>query len=518
MPPQTSIWFAAQSGNLKKRSLMDFLDQDPTLLDREDESGITPLGYAVQCGKPSVVSLLLESGADPDKKLGKTAQFPDGRTPVYLAATATPPNRRIVQLLLEKRPKSFDEPIRTQLYKNETPLMTVIVQSGDPEIVKLLVNEGASLEAKNADGKTAHDLADQLSDESKKIKIKEALEPNLKKGGGGGLRAYISNWVLGVLSYFKSWKILGTIFKSASQYFYKISSPPRSDPDKDHDVEEPKNAADFKNILDGVVKKEGLDRFFPPGNTFMDEVAAKAEALKNDPKNLLNSPTQLRGLATLALYQPVIYCDDSGSMKEKDGKKQENRWRKQAELVKRMTNVTNRAVPDNKGVHVRFINTDTPDADNLHGDAVALKLNFTPSGSTPIGTKLKERILNPFIYSSINAGRPLERPYLILIITDGCPQDESEDQLRNSIVDCSRFLAANGYRKDVVRFCISQIGRDNNAKEFMDRLDVDEEVLEVLHRTAELIDERYDKLKKNEATLENWLLEILLSPIQSLNS
>lgn len=126
----------------------------------------------------------------------------------------------------------------------------------------------------------------------------------------------------------------------------------------------------------------------------------------------------------------------------------EDRWRKQAELVKRITDITNRAVPDNKGVYLRFINRNTPDANNLDSDAVVQRLNFIPNGPTPIGTKLRKRILDPLIYSVINAGKQLERPYLVMIITDGCPWDEPEDQLRTSILECSKLLEANGHRRD----------------------------------------------------------------------
>lgn len=66
--------------------------------------------------------------------------------------------------------------------------------------------------------------------------------------------------------------------------------------------------ADFKNNLENVVNSDGLGRFFPPGDTYVNEVAEKAASLKDDPNNLLNSPSQLKGLATMALYQPILYC------------------------------------------------------------------------------------------------------------------------------------------------------------------------------------------------------------------
>lgn len=56
------------------------------------------------------------------------------------------------------------------------------------------------------------------------------------------------------------------------------------------------------------MNSNGLERFFPPGNTYVKEVAEKVAALKNNPNNRLNSSSQLQGLAILALYQPVLYC------------------------------------------------------------------------------------------------------------------------------------------------------------------------------------------------------------------
>ncbi|KAK2786426.1 hypothetical protein FQN53_006581 [Emmonsiellopsis sp. PD_33] len=515
-----SIWTAAQSGKLTKGMLLDFLDQDRDILNREDASGITPLGYALLKGKASVVKLLLDNNSDPDKPMGESIDFPDGRTPIYLASIAKPPNPRMVQLLLEKGTKTVDQPIAA--YKNETPLMAAISRTKNPEIVKLLVNKGASPDAKNSDGKTARDLADALSDPSTKKKIKDALEPTLKKGGGrGGLQSYMTKWVVGVLSRFKSWKTLGFIFKSASQYFLNIAPRASFYPEEEIEEREPQTAADFKVNLENVVNSEGLGRFFPPGSTYLNEVAQKAISLKDDPDNRLNSPSQLKGLATMALYQPILYCDDSASMgvKENSDSVGEDRWTKQREIVKRITDVATRADPNNRGVYFRLINRYTPNADNLDGKAVEqILLSRTPDCSTPLGTKLRERILNPVIFEPLNAGKRLERPYLIMIITDGCPYGEDEDELRKAILECSSFLGSKGYRKDAVRFCLCQIGTDDDAKVFMNKLDMDDQVLEVLYRTSELLDARYDELRQNEAELEDWLLAMLLSPVQVLNA
>ncbi|KAH6849642.1 ankyrin repeat protein [Chaetomium sp. MPI-CAGE-AT-0009] len=498
----STIWTAAAAGTLTKGSLLDFLDKDPGLLDREDGSGLTPLGNALSNGKAKVVKLLLDNQANPDKMMGETMPFPDGRTPVYLAARAKKSSPRMMQLLLEKNPKSFDKPITSR--RDETPLMAAI-RGGDPKVIKMLIKQGASLDKLRRDGKSAQDLASALPDGPEKTEIQAAIQaainPSPKKGGGGrGFRSYIKGWAVGVLGRFKIFKPLGSIVKAASRYFYGLGKP--SEPDDDYGVKEPETVADFKENLNEAVKSGGLERFFPPGDQYLEDVAKRAAELKKDPTNLLNDPSQIQGLADLALYQTVLYCDDSNSMKE------EGRWPKQTELAKRIADIAIQSVPNTlvKGVHLRFINKDTPDANNLNGDGVASRIGANgPHGSTPIGTELKNKILNPLVYSVLDAGKSLKSAYLIMIITDGCPWDENTDELRNSILECGRRLKAAGYRRDAVRFCLSQIGTDDDARAFLDSLDMDDDLEDVLYRTAELVDAKYEELRENEKDLQSWV-------------
>ena len=129
--------------------------------------------------------------------------------------------------------------------------------------------------------------------------------------------------------------------------------------------------------------------------------------------------------------------------------REENRWPKQTELATRTADIAIQSVPNLTGVHFRFINKATSGTDDLKGDGVAAQIrNNAPNGSTPIGTQLREKILKPLIYSSLEAGKKLPRPYLVMIMTDGCPWDENVDELRNSILDCGNRLKAAGYRKD----------------------------------------------------------------------
>ena len=128
----------------------------------------------------------------------------------------------------------------------------------------------------------------------------------------------------------------------------------------------------------------------------------------------------------------------------------ETRWVSQSKLVKRITNITNRAVPGNGGIHLRFINNDTPKAENLSGDAVERTIqSLRPYNDTPLGTNLRSHVLKPLIYDDLESRKPLKRPYLILITTDGIPNEEVRpDQFRESILECGKKLEEYHYRSD----------------------------------------------------------------------
>lgn len=65
---------------------------------------------------------------------------------------------------------------------------------------------------------------------------------------------------------------------------------------------------DFKKGVEDYVRDSDLGQFFPPGNDYLQKVAEKAVELKDDPRNHLREPEQIKGLVRMALYQPVFYC------------------------------------------------------------------------------------------------------------------------------------------------------------------------------------------------------------------
>lgn len=243
---------------------------------------------------------------------------------------------------------------------------------------------------------------------------------------------------------------------------------------------------------------------------------------------------------------------------EEDKKGKGERWRAQVELVKRISAITTRAVPNNRGCHLRFINKDTPTYNNLDKDQIANIMNKFPQndGWTPIGTMLRQHVLDPLIYPELNSNT-IKRPWLVMILTDGYPtkenamegttpglkdenQNEDPDRLRKEIRKLGKELEKRDYRQDgkpsfpaplfpgwgleevlelvrlmtcphyvVVRFSISQIGKkisytddEEKVKLFLDGLESDPDIYDVLYRTAEIMDAKYDALKQNEKNLE----------------
>jgi hypothetical protein len=140
-----------------------------------------------------------------------------------------------------------------------------------------------------------------------------------------------------------------------------------------------------------------------------------------------------KDIVRLALFDIIIYVDDSGSML--DGK----RVRDMKRVLSRVA--TAATLFDEDGVTVRFMNS-TAKGDNIRNDADVTKLiesvNFF--GVTPIGNQLQRKILEPLVLQRAREGR-LQIPVLIIAITDGEPRGEDNDTIFRAIKDASDELS-----------------------------------------------------------------------------
>jgi len=196
----------------------------------------------------------------------------------------------------------------------------------------------------------------------------------------------------------------------------------------------------------------------------------------------------------------------------------ENRYEYLIQLVTRIARIATKIVPDDMaGVDLRFVNNNL--ASNLSETEVLQTMRQVwPSGVTEIGTNLRKKILKPLVYDVIDSNTittpiPFKRPLLVCIITDGHPEPEGRDVLRDEIVMCKRKLEAKGYDPTSVMYCINQVGTDPEARNFIDGLRNEKTIEEVIHCTAGQLDAKYEELKENERALESWLLDLLTKPI-----
>lgn len=248
---------------------------------------------------------------------------------------------------------------------------------------------------------------------------------------------------------------------------------------------------------------------FADNQAFLDAAVENAANLPVD--DLESFPLTLENverITWLSMYQPIIYCDDSGSMSG-------SQWDTQRRLVDRIAKLATRVVPDGYGVWLRFLNSPISGDNLTHTEILQYYDSIGPTAMTPLGTTLRRRILEPLVYNVLPSrpNRKLERPLLICVITDGMPNQEPITAFEEAIADCRRFLRQAGSQPTQVRFCVNQIGGDSSAAGFLERLRRNQEIQDVVYCTTGRLDSGFSDLQENQRELETWLLKILTDPI-----
>ena len=110
------------------------LADEPAQLELERASGFTPLMVAAWYGHDDVVSVLLQSGADANRRLATTS-YSKGVTPLYMAARNGWP--KTVMLLLGARA----DPELARVADESTPLATA-AKHGRAEVIQVLLRAG----------------------------------------------------------------------------------------------------------------------------------------------------------------------------------------------------------------------------------------------------------------------------------------------------------------------------------------------------------------------------------------
>lgn len=214
----------------------------------------------------------------------------------------------------------------------------------------------------------------------------------------------------------------------------------------------------------------------------------------------------------MALFDFVLYVDDSGSMAFEDGGERIDDLKA---ILTRVAYAT--SLFDADGIQVRFMNSPIAgDGIRTEQQALALVAQARFSGLTPIGTQLWHKVLEPLVLRPARANQ-LAKPVVVVTITDGTPAGENRDELFNVIKLADQQLARTRYGRDAVSYQFCQVGGDQKAKRFLDELDKHPEVGSLVDCTSDYESEEVEMQQTSGVVLtpEFWLVKLLMGPIDS---
>merc|ERR1712000_273382 len=118
------------------------------------------------------------------------------------------------------------------------------------------------------------------------------------------------------------------------------------------------NAGAYKQLLQATIQEKQLQNFYPPGHPMLDQIAARAaQQVSQLAATWRISPEIASDIVKLALYDVILYIDDSGSMQfEENGERIDDLKL----ILSRVAYAT--SLFDEGGIQVRFMNS--PDQGN----------------------------------------------------------------------------------------------------------------------------------------------------------
>jgi hypothetical protein len=187
-------------------------------------------------------------------------------------------------------------------------------------------------------------------------------------------------------------------------------------------------------------------------------------------------------LAVLALYDIIIFADDSSSMLNREINEDNL---KRFDIMKIVVETIGffSTLMDTDGIVVRFFNSNEEGNGIINSsDVSSLFDKVKPCGNTPMGEKLKSKIFDQIIKPIMNS-QEISKPILIITITDGIPN--SQTILINTICEIKDFCSKTKYGSNAVAFSFAQIGSDSEATRFLNDLDTHKVVGNIVDCTSE---------------------------------
>lgn len=148
-----ALEYAVISGNI---DIVRFLLKAGSFVNWSDENGFQPLHFAAQTGNVAMINFLIEKGAH----VYSARTNKEGLTPFHVAVDHG--HFDAVLAFIESRTVSVN--MKTKLRQGgQTPLHRAVLKS-HLKIIELLINQGASIETKDSEGRQAIHYAAQADD------------------------------------------------------------------------------------------------------------------------------------------------------------------------------------------------------------------------------------------------------------------------------------------------------------------------------------------------------------------
>ncbi|EZF34956.1 hypothetical protein H101_01494, partial [Trichophyton interdigitale H6] len=266
----------------------------------------------------------------------------------------------------------------------------------------------------------------------------------------------------------------------------------------------PQQQAAYKQVLLSCINEKNLQGMYPPNSPVLDQIVSKISGQVDQLCATWRVPREVgQDIVKLALFDVILYIDDSGSMQfEENGE----RIKDLKLILSRVTYAT--SLFDDDGIQVRFMNSNEQ-GNNIHneGQVEALMQRMQFKGLTPMGTSLKNKVLEPLVLTPARAGQ-LKKPVLIITITDGQPAGEAQGAVFDAIRSATQELQSNPrYGRGAVSFQFAQVGNDLKAREFLSKLDEEPGIGELVDCTSNFEVEQDEMSRANppvDLTPELW--------------
>ncbi|TIA53141.1 hypothetical protein D6C83_04403 [Aureobasidium pullulans] len=271
----------------------------------------------------------------------------------------------------------------------------------------------------------------------------------------------------------------------------------------------------YKQSLQQTIQEKRLQAFYPPGSPIIDQIAQKASGQVDRLCQQWRINKEIgNDIVKLALYDVVLYIDDSGSMKfEENGERI-----KDLQLILERV-ATAATLFDDDGISVRFMNDNPPQhmIEHIKTEQQIQQLiaGHKFSGLTPMGTELRKKVIDGIFVPAIRS-RQMRKPVLVITITDGQPAGEPTTAVFDTVRAAIQEAQNSQYGPGAIAFQFAQVGNDEKAREFLGKLDDDPVVGQLVDCTSNFENESAEMARANppvDLTPDLWILKLILGAI-----